>query len=198
MEPSGVGENDRNHSKTKHIYWASALLYWPFVLVEATAFTLLNMTAVPLCRCLCAPFAERISLSFWNPNSLHYVIDWSAWATLVVGIAAVVGAVLIGQMQAAISLKQAEIAERQAHIMERQTGIAEQQAETERTRLRAELYDRRVVVFAGIEQYLADSSSCDGVVSNEVRDGLFKSLAVATFLMGSDVDRLGKEPHGHT
>lgn len=132
-------------------------------------------------------------MSFWNPNSLNYVIDWSAWATLVVGIAAVIGAVLIGKKQAAIALKQAGISDRQAHIMERQTEIAGRQADTEHTRLRAELYDRRVIVYAGIERYLIDASMEDGKVSNEVRQDLFNSISVASFLLDEDVASLGRK-----
>ncbi|WP_183937055.1 hypothetical protein [Sphingomonas sp. BK481] len=132
-------------------------------------------------------------MSFWNPNSLHYVIDWSAWATLVVGISAVIGAVLIGKKQAAIALMQAGISDRQARIMERQTEIASRQADTEHTRLRAELYDRRVIVYAGIERYLIDASMDDGKVSNEVRQSLFNSISVSSFLLDDDVASLGRK-----
>jgi hypothetical protein len=110
-------------------------------------------------------------------------------------VAAVLGAILIGRKQAAIAMTQANIADRQARIMERQTLIAERQAATEQTRLRAELYDRRVVVYAGIEQYLAESSTFDAVVNNDVRNGLFKSLSVARFLLGDDVDRIARDIH---
>lgn len=134
-----------------------------------------------------------MGMSFWNPNSLHYVIDWSAWATLVVGIAAVIGAVLIGKKQAAIALKQAGISDRQARIMERQTEIAGRQADTEHTRLRAELYDRRVIVYTGIERYLIDASMEDGKVSNEVRQDLFNSISVASFLLDEDLASLGRK-----
>lgn len=132
-------------------------------------------------------------MRFWDPNSLHYVIDWSAWATLVVGIAAVVGAVVIGLRQANIAERQATISNRQAHIMERQTAIAAQQAETEQTRLRAELYDRRVVIYAGIERYLIDASSDDGKVSNEVRQELYNSISVASFLLDDEISSIGRK-----
>lgn len=132
-------------------------------------------------------------MSFWNPNSLHYVIDWSAWATLVAGISAVIGAVLIGKKQAAIALMQAGISDRQARIMERQTEIASRQADTEHTRLRAELYDKRVIVYAGIERYLIDASMNVGKVSNEVRQDLFNSISVASFLLDEDVASLGRK-----
>lgn len=132
-------------------------------------------------------------MSFWNPNSLHYVIDWSAWATLVAGISAVIGAVLIGKKQAAIALMQAGISDRQARIMERQTEIASRQADTEHTRLRAELYDKRVIVYAGIERYLIDASMNDGKVSNEVRQEMFNSISVALFLLDEDVASIGRK-----
>jgi hypothetical protein len=134
-----------------------------------------------------------MGMSFWNPNSLHYVIDWSAWATLVVGIAAVIGAVLIGKKQAAIALMQAGISDRQARIMERQTEIAGRQADTEHTRLRAELYDRRVLVYSGIERYLIDASSNDGKVSDEVRQALYDSISVASFILDEDLASIGRK-----
>lgn len=134
-------------------------------------------------------------LTFWDPSSLPYAIDWSAWATLIVGIAAVVGAVVVGRRQANIADRQAEIAHQQASIMERQTQIAAQQAATEQTRLRAELYDRRVVIYAGIEQYLTEAISNDGKVSNEIRDSLFKSMSVARFMLGEDVEQICRDLH---
>ncbi len=132
-------------------------------------------------------------MSFWNPDSLDYAIDWSAWATLAAGIAAVIGAVVIGKKQAAIALMQAGISDRQARIMERQTEIAGRQADTEHTRLRAELYDRRVIIYAGIERYLTDASMEDGKVSNEVRQDLYNSISVASFLLDDDLAILGRK-----
>ena len=79
--------------------------------------------------------------------------------------------------------------------MQRQTEIAAQQADIEQTRLRAELYDRRVTIYAGIDQYLAESSMTEGEVKNEVREGLFKSLAVARFILGEDVEKIAREIH---
>jgi hypothetical protein len=128
--------------------------------------------------------------AFWNPNSLHYVIDWSAWATLVVGIAAVIGAFVIGLRQVGIAARQADITFRQAEIMDRQTDIAERQAETERTRLRAELYDRRVVVLTAIENYLSSMSTNRGVPPSDVSDRLYRSMSIAPFLLGEDAEIL--------
>lgn len=132
-------------------------------------------------------------MAFWDPNSLSYVIDWSAWATLVVGIAAVVGAFLVGQKQAQISLRQTEIASRQAEIMEKQTAIASLQAEIEQTRLRAELYDRRVLIYSGIETFLNAALSNDGDVTGDDRDGIFSAMTVARYLLGVDVEKIAKE-----
>jgi hypothetical protein len=95
--------------------------------------------------------------------------------------------------QANIAERQAKISDRQAHIMERQTGIAAQQAETEQTRLRAELYDRRVIIYSGIESYLIDASSDDGKVSNEVKQELFKSISVASFLLDDEISSIGRK-----
>jgi multidrug efflux pump subunit AcrA (membrane-fusion protein) len=136
------------------------------------------------------PTNEGAMPAFWNPNSLHYVIDWSAWATLVVGIAAVIGAVVIGQRQADIAARQADIAAKQADIMDRQSHIAEREAETERTRLRAELYDRRVIIFSGIEQYLNEARSNDGQVTHEITERLYQSMSVAPFILGDDAEKL--------
>ena len=133
--------------------------------------------------------AEGISLSFWNPNSLHYVIDWSAWATLV----AVIGAVIIGIMQVNIAGRQVAIADRQAQIMERQARIAAQQADTEQTRLRADLYDRRLSVYVGIERYLIDASIRGGKVEADVRDEIFKSISVASFLLDDEIAAIGRK-----
>lgn len=130
--------------------------------------------------------------AFWNPNSLPYVIDWSAWATLVVGIAAVIGAFVIGLRQVGIAGRQADITFRQAEIMDRQTHIAERQAETERTRLRAELYDRRVLVFTGIEQFLEEALIRDGAVTPQLTESFNRSMSIAPFLLGKDVEELGR------
>jgi len=123
---------------------------------------------------------------FWDPSSLPYAIDWSAWATLVVGIAAVAGAVWVGW-------RQAGIADRQARIMERQTEIAAQQAAIENTRLRAELYDRRVAVYGAMEKYMDEAAYGD--ISNipvEDSRAMFEAISVAGFLLDANVEELGR------
>lgn len=124
--------------------------------------------------------------AFWNPNSLHYVIDWSAWATFVVGIAAVIGAFIIG-------LRQVGIAARQAETMERQTLIADKIANIERIKLRTELYDRRVMIFTTIDNYIDISSDNDGIVSKQLKTDLYRAISLAPYVLGNDIAEIGKK-----
>jgi hypothetical protein len=132
-------------------------------------------------------------LKFWNPDALPYVIDWSAWATFVAGIAAVIGAIVVGLKQAGIAREQASIADRQAQIMARQTEIASSVAETEATRLRYELYETRVKVYEGIANYIAYASNYSERVPPEIIEELYRSMASAPFVLGDDVAALAKE-----
>jgi len=66
--------------------------------------------------------------------------DWQSFATLTTGLAAVLGAVIVGW-------KQVGIADRQANISEHQSGILGRQVDLEETKLRAELFQRRLETF---------------------------------------------------
>lgn len=128
-------------------------------------------------------------LRFWDPDSLGYAIDWSAWATLV----AVIGAVIIGILQSNIARRQVAIAARQVEIMGNQATIAAQQANTESIRLRSELYDKRLSVYTNIEKYLIATSINGGNVDAGVRDKLFESISVASFLLDDDIAAIGRK-----
>ena len=83
-----------------------------------------------------------------QPEHLPFVINWEAWATFTVGVAAVIGATIVGL--------------RQTGIARQQTLILASQVEIERARLRAELYDRRLTVYEGVERYIKFITSKEG------------------------------------
>ena len=59
----------------------------------------------------------------WNAEATATL--WSAGATFLTGIAAVIGAVVVGLRQADIQNQQARIAERQNKILDRQVALEE-------------------------------------------------------------------------
>lgn len=129
-------------------------------------------------------------LKFWDPDALPFAIDWSAWATFIAGIAAVIGAVAVGRRQADIASKQASIADRQAQIMERQTAISASVAETEAARFRSELYDRRVALYATIERFWARASNFPLPVAADGIEEMYQAISQARFLLDNDVEEI--------
>lgn len=91
--------------------------------------------------------------------------DWQSFATLFVGIAAIGGATLVG-------LKQAKIAKNQNDILHRQVRLEE-------TRLRSELYNRRMAVFEEVASYM------DGVLKGQIpEEDLWHAGVSGKFLFG--------------
>ena len=88
-----------------------------------------------------------------------HAFDWPTFASLMqalsglfVGVAAVVGAVTIGQRQAGIS-------ERQADIADRQTQILAKQVELEQRKLASDLYDRRYASYDAAAAFLVEAAT---------------------------------------
>ena len=74
-------------------------------------------------------------------GTIHWCqFDWQSFSTLTTGLAAVIGASIIG-------LKQAVIAKRQADISEKQSEVLRRQVELEEAKLRADLFQRRLETF---------------------------------------------------
>ena len=132
------------------------------------------------------------SLSFWNPDALPYVIAWDAWAAFVVGMAAVVGAVVIGRRQAGIAQRQADISAKQTDTLERQVHISANQVALENAKLRADLYEKRLEVCSGFERFVATVAMNDGAIPNADRDAFFTAWAASRYLFGAEVYAIGQ------
>lgn len=132
-------------------------------------------------------------LTFWNPDIFPYAIAWDAWAAFVVGMAAVIGAVIIGGKQAGIAKRQADITAKQTDVLERQVGIAAKQVALENAKQRADLYDKRLDVCSGFERYVAVVAMNDGAIPNVDRDEFFTAWAASRYLFGAEVYALGQK-----
>ncbi|MFY7838179.1 MAG: hypothetical protein ACOVQ0_18060 [Novosphingobium sp.] len=73
--------------------------------------------------------------------------DWPSFATLTSGLAAVIGAVVVG-------LKQVGIARRQADITDKQADILDRQVKLEAAKLRADLFQRRLATFEATADFV--------------------------------------------
>ena len=72
---------------------------------------------------------------------------WEAFATLATGLAAVAGAVWVGSRQMNIAYAQTRISLKQTAILDRQNRLEE-------SKLRAELFDRRMLVYEATADFL--------------------------------------------
>ena len=104
---------------------------------------------------------------------------WEAFATLMTGASAVIGAVCIGIRQSAISHRQTEILHRQVSI--------------EELRLRSELFDRRFAVYEATEAYLAHAIDIDGPPSRDIEQVFFDAKKRASFLFSATTQATLKE-----
>lgn len=116
----------------------------------------------------------------FRPETLPFEIIWEAWATLGVGIAAVIGAFKIG-------IKQAKIAEKQ-------TKILQSQVDQDRLQLRADLYDRRVAIYSAIKDY-AFRASTGNAVPMDVQRPFYEALNASRFLFGPELQAWIQELH---
>lgn len=98
---------------------------------------------------------------------------WEAFATLITGLSAVIGAIFIG-------FRQVEIQRHQTEIQLRQTRL--QEAE-----LRADLFDRRYRVFERAEKFLAEILRRGDDPSPETQAEFSVATGEARFLFGPDV-----------
>ena len=81
-----------------------------------------------------------------------HAFTWEAFATLVTGLAAVIGAVWIGLRQVAITRRQTKIADRQTSILAYQAEIAD-------LAVRSDLFERRFEVYDRIDRFLTEAST---------------------------------------
>jgi hypothetical protein len=101
--------------------------------------------------------------------------DWQSFSTLATGLAAVIGAVVVG-------LRQAKITERQANIQERQVAL-------EAMNLKAELFERRLSIYNAALDFLGliinlDENSPRLIVENK---GFFSKVRESHFLFRPEV-----------
>jgi hypothetical protein len=104
----------------------------------------------------------------FHPELLPFVIAWEAWATFVVGLAAVFGAIRIGKNQATILARQAS---------------------TEAMKLRADLYDRRIAVHTAAERFYQQTYLNLGSTPVDVRNEFYEARSRSRFIFGEDVHR---------
>lgn len=127
---------------------------------------------------------------------MPYTYDWNAiatgggaLATLIVGMAAVRAAKLVGFKQAGIQSEQASIAERQTDILAKQVDLAN-------ATLRSELFERRIDIFANATDFLilmevyAKGGAQDEVLAFSV------DVRLSRFLFRSEVHEAMREIWG--
>lgn len=98
---------------------------------------------------------------------------WEAFATLVTGLSAVLGAILIGLRQVVIQRRQTEIQLRQTRLQEAE--------------LRAGLFDRRYRVFERTAQFLGEILRHADDPSPETQREFSIAIGESRFLFGPDV-----------
>lgn len=81
--------------------------------------------------------------------------DWPSFATLASGLAAVIGAVVVGSKQVGIARRQADITDKQADILDRQVKLEE-------AKLRAELFQRRLTTFEATADFVLHIAALQG------------------------------------
>lgn len=131
-------------------------------------------------------------VAVWGLHELEIIdrlkFTWEAFATLMTGGLAVAGAAWIG-------IKQVGITERQANITERQSDIAARQVKLELLTLQSQLYDRRIVIFKAVKDYMAEQwgekMEPDQAVSRE----FYLALESSAFLFGPDVQQKMRDLH---
>jgi len=114
---------------------------------------------------------------------------WEAFSTLVTGITAVAGAVVIGLKQLKITSQQTLIAERQADVASRQAEILSHQVQVDRAALRASLFDRRLAVYKACKSYIREAMMLrtDFGASLDASAELARQLEQAEFLFAGEV-----------
>lgn len=100
---------------------------------------------------------------------------WEAFATLVTGLAAVTGAVILGR-------RQTKISERQIEILAQQTRLSE-------LTLRSDLFDRRMEVYEGVRGYLSHIVTYAAPPDKELEQKFLAAASAARFLFSAGVDQ---------
>lgn len=114
------------------------------------------------------------------PMTFDY-LSWEAFMTLLTGALAVGAAYQIGR-------KQVGIADRQADIQDRQTLISLELARIEKQKVRADLYDRRLAVFAAVDDWLrytvqsGEPPALSGEAGLDVRRRFESAMITSRFL----------------
>lgn len=101
-------------------------------------------------------------------------VDWSALATILVGIPAIVGAYVVGA-------RQGNIASRQADILARQVRLEE-------TKLKADLFEKRLATYEATTSFLYHIGDLGDTVEGDARIANFATkFRESHFLFGSEV-----------
>lgn len=98
---------------------------------------------------------------------------WEAFATLFTGVAAVVGATVIGW--------------RQSQIMAKQTAISEKQAEIEKLNHRSEQFDRRMKVYETAVEWLRHFWAHGSAATGDLHNRYIWAIETAKFLFRPEV-----------
>jgi hypothetical protein len=129
--------------------------------------------------------------------SLLHDFPWDALATLLAGVAAVIGAVYIGKRQMAISRGQNKILERQADIASRQADILAQQVQLESLKLRSELFERRFKVFEATHAFLIAAYNGEDMTGHQATIDFKRARDEGRFLFDERVSTELEEVHKH-
>lgn len=131
--------------------------------------------------------------AFATGASLLQGFPWEALATLVAGLAAVIGAVFVGKRQMIIANGQNEILTRQADIASRQTDILAQQVELEALKLKSELFDRRFEIFEAAHAFLIAAYNGEDLEGHAASIAFARARDAGRFLLDDEtVDQLEK------
>lgn len=116
----------------------------------------------------------RVGTIYWDQ------FTWQAFATLATGFAAVGGATFVG-------LRQHDLIRYQASVAERQAATAESAAQVARLKLRADLFDKRMAVYAAMMAYLRAALSTNTEKIWDETPRLAEQLVYAQFLFSNDI-----------
>ena len=112
--------------------------------------------------------------------------DWAAFSTLTTGALAVIGATIVGILQARISRRQADIADRQTQLQEFQQKI--------------DLYERRFEVFEVASAFIVAAERQDLRIDSEAEAAFFRAVDKSRFLFAKAVTsallKIGADANG--
>lgn len=101
--------------------------------------------------------------------------DWQSFSTLMAGLMALVAALIIGR--------------RQLRLLDAQTSILSKQVDTDRLRLRHELFERRLAVFTATQDLLRHIIAKGDVPDQKTESNFLQAKGQATFLFDEVINQ---------